>query len=94
MLTERDRELLGEAIRAAARSRAEGMHPFGAVLADAEGNILLEAHNSVPAEGDVTGHAETNLIRAASPRHSPEFLTHCTLYSSAEPCAMCSGALY
>ncbi|MFZ2635089.1 MAG: nucleoside deaminase [Rectinemataceae bacterium] len=94
MLTERDRELLGEAIRAAARSRAEGMHPFGAVLADAEGNILLEAHNSVPAEGDVTGHAETNLIRAASPRHSPEFLAHCTLYSSAEPCAMCSGALY
>jgi tRNA(Arg) A34 adenosine deaminase TadA len=90
----RDRAGLEAAVAAAMRSRAEGMHPFGAVLADAEGRIILEAHNSVPAEGDVTGHAETNLVREATQRHKPGFLATCTLYSSAEPCAMCSGALY
>lgn len=94
MLTQRDMDLLKEAVAAAGRSRAEGMHPFGAILADADGQVLLEAHNSVPARGDVTGHAETNLVREASTRFDTRTLAGCTLYSSAEPCAMCAGALY
>jgi len=89
-----DISLLEGAVERARRSRAEGNHPFGALLADAEGRILLDAGNTVPAEGDCTGHAETNLVRAASRRYGREFLRACTLYSSAEPCAMCSGAIY
>lgn len=94
MIRERDLALLKEAVAAAVRSRAAGMHPFGAILADADGTILLEAHNSVPARGDVTGHAETNLVREATLRFDAARLAGCTLYSSAEPCAMCAGALY
>lgn len=93
-MNDNDRILLAAAVERARKSRAEGNHPFGAVLADAEGRLLLDAGNTVPAEGDCTGHAETNLVRAASKRYPREFLRTCTLYTSAEPCAMCSGAVY
>jgi len=93
-MDERDIALLREAIGAAKAARAAGNHPFGALLADAEGRILLTAGNTVNTERDATGHAETNLVRAASARYDRDFLKGCTLYSSAEPCAMCSGAIY
>jgi tRNA(Arg) A34 adenosine deaminase TadA len=82
------------AIELARRSRENGNHPFGAVLVDADGNVVLEAENTVVTERDFTGHAETNLMRMASKRFDPEFLSRCTLYSSTEPCAMCAGAIY
>ena len=44
--------------------------------------------------GDVTGHAETNLIRTASSMLPLEALARATVYSSTEPCAMCAGAIY
>lgn len=93
-MDERDLSLLRAAIEIAARSRAHGNHPFGALLADAQGKVLLEAENTVVTERDCTGHAETNLMRLASARYAPEFLADCTLYTSTEPCAMCSGAMY
>ena len=82
------------AVELARRSREIGNHPFGARLVDATGEVLLEAENTVVTERDCTGHAETNLMRIASERFSPEFLQGCTLYASTEPCAMCAGAIY
>ena len=93
-MTERDRELLSLAVERAERSRREGNHPFGAVLADERGELLLDAGNTVPEEGDCAGHAETNLARLASRTYPRDFLRNCSLYSSAEPCAMCAGAIY
>jgi len=85
---------LTEAIEESKKSVKKGNHPFGAVLADKDGNILLHAQNTVVTEGDATGHAETNLMRKASRLYDKEFLETCTIYSSAEPCVMCSGAVY
>jgi tRNA(Arg) A34 adenosine deaminase TadA len=93
-LDERDERLLRLAIEVSSRSREHGNHPFGAVLADHDGVVLLEAENTVVTTGDVTGHAETNLIRSASRTLPPEVLARATVYSSAEPCAMCAGAIY
>ena len=42
----------------------------------------------------MTAHAERVLATRASKGFEPTFLAKCTLYSSAEPCAMCSGAIY
>ena len=89
-----DRRLLERAIEVAAAAREGGNHPFGAVLGAADGQILLEAGNSVVTERDVTGHAELNLVRAASQHFEPEILAGCTLFSSCEPCAMCAGGIY
>jgi tRNA(Arg) A34 adenosine deaminase TadA len=82
------------AIELARRSRENGNHPFGALLVDADGNVVLEAENTVVTTRDCTGHAETNLMRMASGRFDPDFLQRCTLYTSTEPCAMCAGAIY
>jgi tRNA(Arg) A34 adenosine deaminase TadA len=80
-------------MEAARRSKATGNHPFGSVLADRDGNLLLEAENTLVTERDCTGHAETNLMRLASQTYDAEFLASCTLYTSTEPCAMCSTAI-
>lgn len=89
-----DLDHLRHAIAVSQASRAHGNHPFGAILVDSSGAIVLEAENSVVTENDVTGHAETNLVRRAS-RTIPlgDLPTH-TLYTSCEPCAMCAGAIY
>jgi tRNA(Arg) A34 adenosine deaminase TadA len=78
----------------AQEARSAGNHPFGALLADAQGNIVLEAGNTVVTENDCTGHAETNLMRLASKQFDRDFLSSCTLYTSTEPCIMCAGAIY
>jgi tRNA(Arg) A34 adenosine deaminase TadA len=93
-LTDIDHQLLRSAITLARRSREHGNHPFGAVLADENGRVVLEAENTVLTGPDSTGHAETNLMRLASNKLSPEALARCTLYTSTEPCPMCAGAIY
>ena len=86
--------LLRQAIAVARQSREHGNHPFGALLADPDGTVLLSAENTVVTGSDATGHAETNLVRLASARYSTSELRGLTLYTSTEPCAMCSGAIY
>ena len=92
--TDADLALLRRSIDLAAQSRARGDHPFGALLADADGKVLLEAMNTCGTEGDRTGHAERNLMTAASKLYDADFLAGCTMYTSAEPCAMCAGSVY
>ncbi|RKR74684.1 nucleoside deaminase [Frondihabitans australicus] len=92
--TERDLEILRETIAVSTRSVEHGNHPFGAVLVDASGEIVLEAENTVVTGDDCTGHAETNVVRAAWQRFGGEALAAYSLYTTCEPCAMCSGAIY
>ena len=82
------------AITLAATARTRGNHPFGAVLVDADGVVVLEAENTVADAGDVTGHAETNLVRLATTTIPHDRLATHTLVTSCEPCAMCAGAIY
>jgi len=89
-----DRKFIQRAIDIANNARQSGNHPFGALLADPQGNILLEAENTVVTDKDCTGHAELNLMRAASKKYDGDFLATCTLYTSTEPCPMCSGAIF
>lgn len=88
-----DTEYLRLAIAIAAASRAEGNHPFGALLVGPEGEVLLSSGNTYAQDRGV-GHAETNVARAAARRYAPDFLARCTLVSSVEPCCMCAGACY
>ena len=86
---------LRRAFDVARRARAGGDHPFGAVLVGADGRVLMGQGNGYSAEGrDMTAHAERLLASRASKAYRPVFLAGCTLYASAEPCAMCAGAIY
>jgi len=91
---DRDLRHLTRAIELAAVARERGNHPFGSLLVDGDGNAVLEAENTVVTGRDCTGHAELNLVRAASARFEPGELGACTLYTSTEPCAMCAGAIF
>ena len=93
-MDETDLKHLRVAIELARKARARGNHPFGALIADANGDVLLEAENTVVTERDCTGHAETNVMRLASRMFTPDQLATCTLYTSTEPCAMCAGAIH
>jgi tRNA(Arg) A34 adenosine deaminase TadA len=93
-MNKNDLRLIRECIQIAWQARENGNHPFGALLADASGEVLLRAENSVVTNGDITAHAELNLVREASSSYPPEYLEECTLYTSTEPCPMCSGAIF
>ncbi len=90
-----DEALLRRAFDVARRSREAGDHPFGSVLADAEGNLVMEQGNGYSSEGgDRTAHAERLLASRAARAYDLASLARSTLYTSAEPCAMCAGAIY
>ena len=90
-----DARFLRRAFDLARAARAGGDHPFGALLVAASGEVLEEAGNGYTAEGrDMTAHAERLVATRASKRFRPDELAGATLYSSAEPCAMCAGAIY
>lgn len=90
-----DETLLRQAFSVARRSREGGDHPFGSLLADRNGKVLREQPNGYLSGGhDRTAHSERLLASWAATTLSLEELGECTLYTSAEPCAMCSGAIY
>ena len=86
-------------IEIAREARAAGNHPFGAILVGPDGAVLMRAGNAHgetddPGLGDRTGHAERVLMTRASRAYTADFLAGCTMYASAEPCAMCAGSAY
>lgn len=89
-----DEAFLRRAIAVATAARANGNHPFGAILVGPDGEVLLEAGNTVVTGRDATGHAERNLMTAASQRFDRALLARSTMYTSTEPCAMCAGSVY
>jgi len=89
----KDAKHLEHAIDLARRARERGDQPFGAVIVAADGTIV-EGMNSTVTDGDPTGHAETNVVRAAASAVGLDALKTAVLYASTEPCAMCAGAVY
>jgi len=84
--------LIRLALQEAHVAAMEGNYPFGAVMADAEGNILASAHNTQETERDPTAHAEINLIRKLAKVYKPEEFNQLYLASNAESCSMCFSA--
>jgi len=92
--SELDEHFLRRSFEVARRALTHGNHPFGAVLVDRNRNVLIEAENGYMPARDGTAHAERLLATQACTTFSPDVLGSATLYSSAEPCAMCAGAVY
>lgn len=94
-LSETDLGFLRESIAVAERARENGAHPFGSIVVSATGEIVASCgNNSLPPEGDPTQHAELRAVAAAFRALGPDAMAGSTLFTSAEPCAMCSGAAY
>jgi len=89
-----DEAFLRRTFALARRARTNGNHPFAAILVGPAGEVLIERENGYLPDRDMTAHAERLLATEASRTLAPALLARCTLYSSAEPCAMCAGAIY
>jgi tRNA(Arg) A34 adenosine deaminase TadA len=83
-----------EVFAIARRARAHGNRPFGALLVGGNGAVLAAAENSQMTDEQVFAHAEMNLLQRAVKDFTPDVLERATLYTSAEPCAMCAGAIF
>src|SRR4051812_18296781 len=92
--SERDAHFMRRSFDVARRSLTHGNHPFGAILVDNKGEVLIEAENGYMPSRDGTAHAERLLATQACTTIDANVLRSATLYSSAEPCAMCAGAIY
>lgn len=74
----------------AQRAMDLGRHPFGALLVAPDGETVLAEQGNV----DTVNHAESTLARTAALNFGPDYLWSCTLVTTVEPCAMCSGTQY
>lgn len=66
--------------------------PFGCVIVR-DGEIVGRGHNEVIKNSDPTCHGEMMAIRDACKKLGTHDLTGCELYTTAEPCPMCRGAI-
>jgi len=82
------------ALDEARRADAEfGEVPVGAVLVDADGQVIAVGGNRCISSHDATAHAEITVLRAAGAAAHNYRLPGTTLYVTLEPCAMCAMAL-
>jgi tRNA(adenine34) deaminase len=81
------------ALAEAARSAASADVPIGAVVLDADGDVIGRGHNAREGNGDPTAHAEVLALRAAAESAGGWRLSGATLVVTLEPCTMCAGAL-
>jgi tRNA(adenine34) deaminase len=81
------------ALEQAVLTAASADVPVGAVVVDADGEVLGVGCNARELTGDPTAHAEVLALRAASAALGTWRLSGCTLVVTLEPCTMCAGAL-
>jgi len=67
-----------------------GKPPFASALVGPDNKTVLLTHGNV----DHVNHAEASLARLAAAHFTQGYLWTCTLYSTWEPCAMCTATCY
>ncbi|MFU8871570.1 nucleoside deaminase [Micromonospora sp. SL4-19] len=92
-LTETDERHLRLAIALAAVARDAGDGPFGSLLVDADGRVLAEEVNTERSDDDITAHPELKLARWAARHLSADAAAVATMYTSCQPCGMCTTAI-
>lgn len=91
-MSQLDENFLRQAISLAKQARQTGERPFGAVLVFS-GKVVAQAQDQCHALNDPTAHAELRLISSYCQSSGHFDLTGATIYTCAEPCVMCSGAI-
>lgn len=81
------------ALQEAENALLENTYPIGAVIVDEDNNIISKGRNQVHPHQNATAHAEIIAIRNGGPSilHGKESRQKYTIYTSLEPCPMCTG---
>lgn len=90
-MDDRDLQFLRRCVELATEALEQGDEPFGSVLVNEQGQVLMEDRNRV-ATGDQTAHPEIAIARWAAEHLSPADRARSTVYTSGEHCAMCAAA--
>jgi tRNA(Arg) A34 adenosine deaminase TadA len=93
MITAEDSAFLRRAIEIAAEAISSGDAPYGSLLVDAHGAVLMQAHNTDERDRDISAHPELKLACWAARELSPESAAATRMYTSRQPCGMCTGAI-
>ena len=93
MITTDDEDFLRRAIGVAAHAVAAGDAPYGSLLVGPDGAVLAEAHNTVRRDRDISAHPELKLAKWAARELDGQDAARTTMYTSCQPCGMCSGAI-
>jgi tRNA(Arg) A34 adenosine deaminase TadA len=92
-MTEADERHLRRAVELAAAARAAGDLPDGTQHVGPTGDVLVEDRNTVVTEQDITAHPELTLARWAARHLDANAARQTTMYTSCQPCPMCTGAI-
>lgn len=92
-MTPDDETFLRRAVELASLAGASGERPFGSLLVGADGTVLMEDHNTVVSESDITAHPELKLARWAARELAPDVAAGVTMFTSCQPCPMCATAI-
>ena len=90
---EKQEALVRRAMELAANTAAEGNLPFAGILASENGDIVLEAANTVNSTHNAAAHAEINLLYKAGDQLQTNDLSNYLFISNAASCPMCATAL-
>jgi tRNA(Arg) A34 adenosine deaminase TadA len=93
VITSADEAMLRRAIAIAAHAVTLGDAPYGSLLSSADGTILVEAHNTVRRDNDISEHPELKLARWAARELDAATAARTTMYTSCQPCQMCAGGI-
>lgn len=87
-----DEVFMRKAIELSRLAMEHGNEPFGAVLVK-NNEMVFTNENQIYTRHDPTFHGEAGLIREFCAQTGITNLQEYTMYSSCEPCFMCSGAM-
>jgi tRNA(Arg) A34 adenosine deaminase TadA len=86
-----NKDIMQRAINLAIAKHKEGGHAVAAIIVK-DGKIIAEAFTTINRDQDPTCHAEINAIKFAAKNLKSKKLEDCYLYSTFEPCPMCTSA--
>lgn len=86
------RQMMNRCIDSAKDNARKGQYPIAAIVADKEGRVLATSSSSLREKNDPTNHPEMEAIRKASEILKCRFLSGYYLFTTLEPCPMCTAA--
>lgn len=92
-MTPDEEKFLRRAVELAAAARTAGNPPFGSLLVGPDGDVLVEEQNTTITDGDVSAHPELKVARWVARELDPSAAAASTMYTSCQPCGMCTGAI-